>query len=124
MPIGIFKSDSQTRIWKSDPNQHDAQRLFGTPFPGIENTRCVTRGRRAVFYELRIRPAAGHVLEAGLLIARIVEGKTGKAAVGDHDQRHAERTRMETVTNDQTAAAQLPLARRHRFVGDEQVMQA
>ena len=57
-------------------------------------------------------------------LAGIGEGDAGKAALGRHDQRVAERRRVKAEVNRQAFAAGLPFARRHRLVGDEQVVQA
>ena len=105
-------------------DQHDAQRLVGAPARGVEDAGGVGRGGRHIFRIVGVRPAAGHVLEGRALAPRIVEGEAGKATVGDHDQGHAEGREMEAVADGQAGAACLVVARRHRLMRHEEIVQA
>ena len=104
-------------------DQDHAQRLVRAPEFGVEDA-LRQRGRAGAILDIgRARPAPLHVGERGLLLAGIGEGKAGEAAAaGDHD-RGAERRGMKSVTQRHAGAAVLPFARRHRLMGDEQIVQ-
>ena len=89
----------------------------------VEDARGERRGDRLVLDVGRLHPAAAHVGEHRLLLAGIAEGEARKPARRRHHQRDAERRGMEAVGDRQALAAGFPFARRHRLVGDEQVVQ-
>ena len=90
---------------------------------GVEDARGERRGDRLVLHVGRLHPAAAHVGEHRLLLAGIAEGEARKPARRRHHQRDAERRGVEAIGDRQAFAAGLPFARRHRLVGDEQVVQ-
>ena len=124
LPIGMPSSVSQTRTSKSVPIITMRSGRSGRHGIGSKTRAAKRRGARRVL-DIGRPSASGRVMSAsvGLLLARIGEGEAGKPAVGRHDQRRAERRGMEAVARSQALAAGLPFARRHRLVGDEQVVQ-
>ena len=104
-------------------DQHHAQRLVRPPQPRVEDALREVGGAVVVLDIGRVRPAPLHVGKRRRLLAGIGEGKPRQPAVaGDHD-RGAEWRSVEAVAQRHAGAAVLPFARRHRFMGDEQIMQ-
>ena len=60
---------------------------------------------------------------AALLLAGIGEGEAGEAALARDHHRGAERRGMKAETQRHAGAAGFPFARRHRLMGDEQIVQ-
>ena len=109
--------------FKIGADEHDAQRPVGAPQAGVEDACCERRRAGAVFHDIGHRPAASHVGERGLFLAGIGESEPRKSALGRHHQRGAERGRVKAVGYGQPGAAGFPFPRRHRFVGDEEIVQ-
>ena len=104
-------------------DQHHAQRLLGPPQRRVEDAARGRRGRGEVLDIFCPRPARAHVAQRRALLAGVGEREAGEAARRRHHQRGAERRRMKAVGDGEAFAAGLPFARRHRFVGDEQIVQ-
>src|ERR1051326_219490 len=97
--------DAEQRLPHPEPetgaDQHDAQRAIRPPQLRIEDPARERRGCGGVLDVARARPAAAHVVERGLLLARIGERQAGKPAAGPHDERGAERGGVEPVPDGQ-----------------------
>ena len=89
----------------------------------VFDARSLAGGRRSVADIGSLRPSPRHVGQSRLFIIAISECNPANAAFRGHDQRMAEGRGMEAVTDSQRTAARLEIARRHRFMGDEQVVQ-
>ena len=103
---------------------HDAQRLVLAPQRGVEDA---ARGRRGGGEVLDVSsPSASATCmsrSAARSLPASASARPGEPARRRHHQRHAERAGMEAVGDGQAFAARLPFARRHRLVGDEQIVQ-
>jgi hypothetical protein len=104
-------------------DQHHPQRPVGAPQLGVEDAACQHRGPRLVVDIAGLGPAAAHVGERRFLLAGVREGEAGEPTLGRHHQRGAERGGMKAVADGEAVAAGLPLARRHRLVRHEQIVQ-
>src|SRR5262245_58230831 len=86
-------------------DQHHAQWLLGPPAYRIEDA-ARERGRaRNVIDIVSVGPAAAHVAECGLLVARVREGESRKPALARHDERAAERRRMKAIVDGEPLSA-------------------
>ena len=120
--------DAQERLPDADleigADQHDPQGLLRLPGEGIEDAPGERGGRGLVLDILGPRPAPPHVGKRRRPVAVVDEAEPGEAALGRDQDRLAEGRGVEAEAHGEPRAAGLEVARRHRLVGDEEVVQA
>ena len=123
-PIGIVSSVSHTRTSKSVPIRTTRSGRSGPPQRGSKMRARSARSRR-ILDVARARPAAAHVGERRLLLAGIGEGETGEPARRSPSPAPCRTARGGNRSGSvRPSPPRLPFARRHRLVGDEQIVQA